>query len=84
MSYTTVNYPSKKALQTAFKSGTRNEIANSGLKRSEYTADNDYHWTMFPQDKDGDIVIEGPHYPKAHTFYQKATIKDGIVVKLNK
>ena len=69
MSYTTVNYPSKKALQTAFKSGTQISIC---------------HMFPFSQDKDGDIVIEGPHFPKPHTFYQKATIKDGIVVKLNK
>ena len=69
MSYTTVDYPSKKALQTAFKSGVRIEIDQSSC--------------MFPQDKDGDIVIEGPQYPKAHTFYQKVTIKDNVVVKLN-
>ena len=31
---------------------------------------------------DGQVVIEGPHYPEPHRFYGTATLKDGVVIKL--
>ena len=31
----------------------------------------------------GTAVFEGPHYPKAHKYYGKATIKDGRVTKVS-
>lgn len=31
---------------------------------------------------DGVIYLEGPHYPKPHNWYAKATVKDGLIVKV--
>ena len=36
---------------------------------------------MFPATRDGNIALEGPHYPKPHTWYASAIVKDGIIVK---
>lgn len=30
----------------------------------------------------GRIVLEGPHYPQAHTWYADAELKDGVVIKV--
>jgi len=30
----------------------------------------------------GTVYLEGPHYPKAHTWYAQAELKDGIVIKV--
>lgn len=31
---------------------------------------------------DGEVSVEGPHYPKAHTFYARVLIKDRVIVKV--
>lgn len=30
----------------------------------------------------GNVTLEGPHYPKPHTWYAEAVLKDGMVVKV--
>jgi hypothetical protein len=30
----------------------------------------------------GTETVEGPHYPKPHTWYAKVTMKNGVVVKV--
>jgi hypothetical protein len=30
----------------------------------------------------GKICLEGPHYPKPHTWYAEAELKDGCVIKV--
>jgi len=37
---------------------------------------------IFPSQKDGQSVIEGPHYPKPHRWYAQVTLKDGIIVSV--
>ena len=37
---------------------------------------------MFPSQRDGTAVIEGPHYPKPHRFYAQVLLKDGCIVKV--
>jgi len=32
--------------------------------------------------QNGTVTVEGPHFPKAHTWYGQATIKDGKVVAI--
>jgi hypothetical protein len=32
--------------------------------------------------RDGEIDVEGPHYPAAHIWYGQATLKGGRVVKV--
>jgi len=34
----------------------------------------------FPCPTDGEVSIEGPHYPKAHTWYARAVVKNGYLV----
>lgn len=31
---------------------------------------------------DGEAFIEGPHYPKPHTWYGKAVVEGGYIVKV--
>jgi hypothetical protein len=30
----------------------------------------------------GKVCLEGPHYPKAHTWYAEAELKNGVVIKV--
>jgi hypothetical protein len=32
--------------------------------------------------ENGEISVEGPHYPKPHTWYARVEIRDGRVVKV--
>lgn len=36
----------------------------------------------FPVKANGTDYIEGPHYPKPHTWYAQVEVKDGKVVKV--
>lgn len=36
----------------------------------------------FPAKKNGTEFIEGPHYPKPHTWYAQVEVKDGKVIKV--
>ena len=68
MAYVDPDYPTKKALRDAVKSGARPQTYNpSG---------------MFPVRENGEDVIEGPHYPKAHSWYARVQVEDGLVVKV--
>ena len=84
MSYTVTNFKTKKALKEAVKAHqdsvavpTKNEgfgvpgirCFNPGLgpDLSNFT---------------GKVYLEGPHYPKPHSWYAEAELKDGIVVKV--
>ena len=64
------NLPSKAAYKRAIAAGKK------------ITA---YENLPFGQEKltNGEAVFEGPHYPKAHRFYEKATIQDSLVVKIS-
>lgn len=32
--------------------------------------------------RDGTVTLEGPHYPAPHSWYARALVKDGLVVKV--
>ncbi len=66
--YTTVNYKTKKALKEAVQAGTKVSTYQPG--------------GMFPATRNGNITLEGPHYPAPHTWYAQATVQDGIIVKV--
>jgi len=68
--YTVTNYRTKKALKEAFKAGEIIEVYQPG--------------GIFPGKTDGDICIEGPHYPEPHRWYAGAVIKDSIIIKLKR
>ena len=66
--YTTENYRTKKALKEAVKSGEIVTVFQPG--------------GIFPGKTDGEITLEGPHFPAAHTWYAQATIKDSVILKV--
>ena len=68
MAYTVENFKTKKALKEAFKSGQEIRVYQPG--------------PFGPRVSDGETYLEGPHYPKPHSWYCRAVDKDGKVVKL--
>jgi hypothetical protein len=69
MSYTVQNFKSKKELKAAVLAGENVRCYQPGLGPD---------LTKFT----GTIYLEGPHYPKPHSWYAQAILKDGIVVKV--
>lgn len=70
MAYTTVDYKTKKEFNEAFKRGDKIRVFQPG--------------PFGPNVHDGTIAIEGPHYPKPHTWYASVEVRDGIVVRMRK
>ena len=68
--YTDINFKTKKALKDAVAAGKQITIYQPGP-----FGDNSYH-------AQGSVTLEGPHYPEAHKWYARATMKDGVVVKI--
>lgn len=69
MAYTTTNFPTKKALKEAVARGDKITVFQPG--------------GMFPDpNPNGTCYLEGPHYPKPHTWYAQATLVDGYVTKV--
>jgi len=66
--YTDKNYRTKKELIEDFKAGKRISVHQPG--------------GIFPDQKNGTVVIEGPHYPEPHKWYAEATIVEGVIVKV--
>lgn len=69
MAYLYPNLPSKAAYRRA--------IADGAI----VTARDKTPWGDAPVE-DGQVAFEGPHAPETHRFYGKATVKDGMVVKI--
>lgn len=69
MSYTTNNFKTKKELKEAIASGKDVRCFNPGLgpDLGNYT---------------GIVYLEGPHYPKPHSWYAAGVMKDGKLVKV--
>jgi hypothetical protein len=68
MAYVDPDYRTKKAFKAAVVSGEKHYTYNpSG---------------MFPTKTDGNTVVEGPHYPKAHSWYASVVVRDGVVVSV--
>jgi hypothetical protein len=64
--YTVRDFKSKKELKTAVESGEMVRCYSPG---------------PFPCPMEGDITLEGPHYPKPHKWYATAEVKNEIIVK---
>lgn len=64
--YTVEDFKTKKALKEAVSSGRQVETYQPG--------------GTFEANKNGRISLEGPHYPKPHTWYASAEIRDGFIV----
>lgn len=70
MAYTVKDYTTKKALAEDVKRGVRVECYDNSVARQDLT-----RFT-------GEVTLEGPHFPRAHTWYATAQLKDGAVVKV--
>jgi len=83
MAYTVYNFKTKKALKEAVKNyndwngGNLNSLSSYGPVRC-------YQPGFGPDlsNYTGKICLEGPHYPKPHTWYAEAELKDGVVIKV--
>ncbi len=65
--YTDRNFKTKKELKAAVAAG---EAVT-------------YHQPFMGEaPRDGKFCVEGPHYPKAHTWYASCTARDGIIVSV--
>lgn len=67
--YTDQNFRSRKALKDAIAAGARVTVQPNTLGRN--APDN------------GEVSLEGPHYPEPHKWYARATLRDGVVVKVH-
>jgi hypothetical protein len=65
--YVDPNFKTKKALKEAVKNGDEVTVFSPG---------------PFPCPQNGDVPVEGPHYPKPHSWYAVVVVKDGVVVKV--
>lgn len=65
--YTVNNYKTKKELIADFKAGKQIEVYQPG---------------PFPGTTNGSISLEGPHYPKPHTWYASAVIANSIIISV--
>ena len=65
--YVNPNFKSKKALKEAVANGDTVTVFSPG---------------PFPANMNGTEFVEGPHYPKPHTWYAQVEVKEGKVVKV--
>jgi len=66
MAYTERNYRTKKELKEALERGEHVRVFQPG--------------PFGPDVRDGNVALEGPHYPQAHTWYASASVKDCYIV----
>jgi hypothetical protein len=68
MAYVDPDFVSKKQLKDALAKGQNVDVYQPGLGT---VPDN------------GTVSLEGPHYPRAHSWYAMGTMKDGKLVKVS-
>lgn len=68
--YISPNLKSKAAIKRAIAAGTTITVYQP----------NDMFGAVIPDN--GEVVVEGPHFPEPHKWYGKATLKDGKVVSI--
>lgn len=79
MAYVIPNFKTKKALKEAVKLWTDEKIPKANLHAVRC-----FNPGLGPDlsNYTGKVTLEGPHYPKPHTWYAEAELKDGIVIKV--
>ena len=65
--YTETNFKSKKDLKAAVAAGKEVRVFAPGLGTVP---------------TNGECSVEGPHYPKPHSWYARVTIVNGLVTKV--
>lgn len=67
MAYVDPNFPTKKALKEALAAGREVYVFSPG---------------PFGCKQNGTESVEGPHYPKPHSWYATVEVADGRVIKV--
>lgn len=69
--YVSPNFKTKKALKEAVANGEQVTVfqPNDMFNRGNMAT--------------GTICVEGPHYPKPHTWYASVTLENGRIVKVS-
>lgn len=67
MTYVDPNFKTKKDLKAAIVDGDSITVFQPGLGSVPH---------------DGKVYLEGPHYPRPHTWYAVGTMKDGKLVSV--
>ena len=67
--YCETNFKTKKLLKEAVRRGNRVTVFQPGPFQGN-------------EPDNGTVYLEGPHFPKPHTWYARATVEDGVVVKV--
>ena len=68
MAYTVQNYKTKKSLKESLKAGEYIPVYQPG--------------PFGPKVEDGCCTLEGPHYPKPHSWYASGVVKNGLLVSI--
>jgi hypothetical protein len=68
MAYTGYDFKTKKALKQALLDGEFISVYQPG--------------PFGPDVKDGTVSLEGPHYPKPHTWYAQGEVVNGKLIKI--
>lgn len=81
MAYSVTNFKSKKELKQAV------EDYNKGIKSERTTLQHGvlcFQPGLGPDlsNYTGWVALEGPHYPKPHSWYAEAQLIEGVVVKV--
>lgn len=82
MAYTITNFKTKKQLKEAVAS--YNAADKNDLRAVNARAVRCYNPGLGPDlsNHTGKIALEGPHYPKPHTWYAEGELVNGVVVKV--
>lgn len=67
MTYTHINFKTKKALKEALRAGQEVRVFEPG---------------PYPSPTSGRVYLEGPHAPARHTWYASGEVRDGKLIKL--
>ena len=65
--YVDPNFKTKKELKEAVKAGRTVAVFSPG---------------PFPAPRNGETSVEGPHYPRPHSWYARVLVADGRVTKV--
>lgn len=66
--YIDLNLKTKKAVKDAIAAGKKFGVYQPGMGP--------------PPPANGVVTVEGPHYPLPHKWYGRATLENGVVVKI--
>jgi len=85
MAYTIINFKTKKALKESvakYQASKSDEVRLNGVLVVQPIRC--YQPGLGPDlsNYTGKITLEGPHYPKPHTWYAEAWLVNGVVVKV--